>query len=220
MTSRFRIGALRDAVQSRAEWRIATETARRLAATCRPRWAHDATKFLDLGRWLEVDMKRAAKLGLFEAPGRRILDLGSGTGLFLYVCSVLGHDATGLDLPCAAMEHPEREIFTEMPAAWGVRIIRAEIRPLQPLPVPGSFDLIVSCKVCFNNHKLENEWRRPEWEFFVNDTLGRLNAGGRLALRLNHHEEKFGPRGYLDQETNEFFASKGTIDDGKILIAP
>jgi SAM-dependent methyltransferase len=210
---------LRAAVKSRCEWKRAVETASRLAATVRPRWAHDAHKFLDLDRWVEANLRRAQKLGLMDATGLHILDLGSGAGQFLFFADTMGHNAVGLDLPADQLEHPEREIYTEMPVAFGVRVVRERIRSFQALEVEGKFDLITSTKVCFNNHKLEDEWGRAEWEFFVQDALSRLKPGGRLALRLNHHEEKFGPRGYLDRETTAFFASLGTIDDGKILIA-
>ncbi len=207
-----------DTIRSRIEWKAALETADRLSRKVQPRWPHDAPKFLDLERWLEVNLKRAAKLGLIGIRPLKILDLGSGTGQFLFVCETLGHDAIGLDLPAEAMETPEREIFTEMPAAFGVRVIRAGIGSFQPLEVNGKFDLITSFMVCFNNLKLEEEWTLAEWKFFVEDMLARLRSGGRLALRLNHNEPKFGPRGYLDRSTHDYFSSIGSIDDGKIIV--
>jgi len=213
------LSEIRAAVKRRDEWKRATEVASRLARTVQGRLPHDARKFLDLDHWLEVNLQRAQSLGLFQAVGCHILDLGSGTGLFLFVCDTLGHHAIGVDLPSAEHPQPERDIFTEMPPAFGIQVVREKIESFRSLNVSGKFDLITSFMVCFNNHKLENEWGLREWDFFTRNLLSRLNPGGRLALRLNHHEEKFGPRGYLDYETESFFASLGTIDDGNILIS-
>jgi SAM-dependent methyltransferase len=205
-------------IRQRAEWKAATATADHLRATTKARWPHDAPKFLDLDQWLKVNLARAAKLGLTEGSGRKVLDLGSGTGQFLFVCRMLGHAAVGVDLPVDALESPEREIFTEMPRAFQVNVVRSAISAFHPLQVEGKFDLICSFMVCFNNLKREDEWTVPQWEFFVRDMLSRLNPGGKLALRLNHNEEKFGPRGYFDPETQAFFTSVGTESDGKIVI--
>lgn len=209
---------LGETIRKCPEWKAAVETAERLRSTTIARWPHDAPKFLDLERWLKVNLARATKLGLSEGSSRRVLDLGSGTGQFLFVCRVLGHDAVGVDLPAEALESPEREIFTQMPEAFQVSVVRTAISAFQPLQVNGKFDLISSFMVCFNNLKRDDEWTRPEWEFFVQDMLLHLNPGGKLALRLNHNEEKFGLRGYFDPETHAFFASAGTVVDGKIII--
>jgi SAM-dependent methyltransferase len=214
----FTPAQLRAMVKGRCEWNTAVETAARLARTVQARLPHDARKFLDLDAWLDINLKRAGELGLLDSAPQRILDLGSGTGQFLFVCETLGHQAMGVDLPYAVQTHPEREIFEEMPPAFVVSVRREAIQSMTPLTVDGTFDLITSFMVCFNNHKLESEWGRAEWSFFVDDMVSRLNPGGRLALRLNHNEEKFGPHGYLDRETTAFFASLGTIEDGKILI--
>ena len=193
-------------------------TAAHLARTVQARYRTMRGSSSTSNAWLDVNLKRAIELGLLDSPSQRILDFGSGTGQFLFVCETLGHQAIGLDLPYAEQIHPEREIFKEMPPAFGVTVRRAAIQSMTPLTVDGTFDLITSFMVCFNNHKLENEWRCAEWSFFVDDMLSRLDPGGRLALRLNHNEERFGPRGYLDHETTAFFASQGTIEDGTILI--
>jgi predicted TPR repeat methyltransferase len=81
----------------------------------------DATTFLDLDYWLEVNILRAAKLGLHRRSGIAVLDLGSGTGLLLYICEVLGHRAIGLDLPKQMLQTPEREIYIELSRASEVK---------------------------------------------------------------------------------------------------
>jgi SAM-dependent methyltransferase len=214
------IEGLKSEVRRREGWSVAVDTARRLAETVRSRWPHDAPKFLNLEHWLDINVRRAAKLGLDRATGLNVLDLGSGTGLFLFVCEALGHTATGVDLPEESLDSPEREIYGAMPAAFGVQVIPRYVHAFEHLDVTGKFDLITSFMVCFNNHKQPDEWNRPEWEYFVADVTTLLKPGGRLALRLNHNEEKFGQRGYLDRAAQDFFASIGSLDDGKILIAP
>lgn len=205
-------------IRQRREWLAGVEASQRLGQSVQARWPHDAPKFLDLDRWLDVNLARARELGLDETRNLKVLDLGSGTGQFLFVCSMMGHEAIGVDLPEAELESPEKEIFTVMPAAFSVHVIRTGIAAFQPVAVSGSFDLITSFMVCFNNHKRDDEWSQREWQFFVADMCSHLNPGGRLALRLNHNEERFGPRGYFDAQTGEFFRSLGTCDDGNILI--
>lgn len=209
---------LKAKVRSREGWSSAVETARRLTETVRPRSPHDAPKFLNLDYWLNINVHRAVKLGLDHANGLNVLDLGSGTGQLLFVCETLGHTATGIDLPSNQLDWPEREIFAEMPAAFGVHVTQTPIRAFEPLRLRRNFDLIVAFMVCFNNHKLPDEWGRPEWEYFVDDMRSLLRPNGRLALRLNHNEERFGFRGYLDGDARRFFEGVGSFDDGKILI--
>src|SRR4249920_2891537 len=94
------------AIRQRSEWTAAVEAAQGLRQSVQARWPHDAPKFLDLDRWLEVNLARAEKLGLNEPRNLKVLDLGSGAGQFLFVCNSLGHEVIGVDLPEAELESP------------------------------------------------------------------------------------------------------------------
>jgi SAM-dependent methyltransferase len=64
-------------------------------------------KYLDLDLWMEINLRRVRDLGLDLGGRKRVLDIGCGTGYFLYICQYLGHDVLGLDLD-------EEPGFTEM----------------------------------------------------------------------------------------------------------
>src|SRR5438132_824835 len=55
-------------------------------------------KYLDLKTWMEINLRRVRDLGLDLGGRKRVLDIGCGTGYFLYICQYLGHHVLGLDL--------------------------------------------------------------------------------------------------------------------------
>src|SRR5262245_20653724 len=55
----------------------------------------DACKFLGLGFWLRENIRRSFHAHLHDRPPLKILDLGCGSGVFVFVCRCLGHDASG-----------------------------------------------------------------------------------------------------------------------------
>jgi len=190
-----------------------------LVSTVRPRSAKDGRKFLRLDAWLAAIVRRASILEIRNCNPLTILDLGTGTGLFPFVCQNLGHIASGLDLPADLMRSPEREIFTQMPAVFGVTVTRFPIRAFTPIEGIGSYDLITSFLVNFNNHKKSDEWRRGEWEYLVADLRTHLNPGGRIALMLNANVPRYGEDlQYYDEDTRSFLASVGRVYGAAVLI--
>lgn len=136
-------------------------------------------KFLDLSRWMAVNWNRVRELELDFGFRKRILDLGCGTGYFLYICDWLGHDVVGLDVD-------DRPMYGEVMQALGLGRVLWRIRSFQPLPDLGrKFDLITAFLVCFNGHKGSKLWGPAEWKFFLDDLETRLRPGGRMYLELN-----------------------------------
>src|SRR5947199_3773336 len=58
----------------------------------------DWPKYLDLERWIEINIRRIRELELDLSRPKRILDLGCGAGYFLYIAQLLGHSGLGLDI--------------------------------------------------------------------------------------------------------------------------
>lgn len=136
-------------------------------------------KYLELPRWIEANLRRVRDLELDLGGRKRILDIGSGTGYFLYICGLLGHDAVGIDLD-------ETPMFNESIELLGVDRRVWRVQPLVPLPdLGGKFDMITAHMICFNGHKSENLWDVREWEFFLDDLATRLTGGGRIWLEFN-----------------------------------
>ena len=169
-------------------------------------------KYLEIERWMEINLKRVRDLGLDLGGRKRVLDIGSGTGYFLYICQYLGHDVVGIDLD-------EERGFTEMVELLGVKRVIFRVEAYKPLPDLGhKFDVITAHMICFNGHKSDQLWKIPEWEFFLDDLAERhLERGGQVCLELN--------REYADSlytpELKEYFEARGAeVHTQRVLFNP
>src|SRR3954451_19831863 len=82
-------------------------------------------KYLEIERWMEINLKRVRDLGLDLGGRKSILDIGCGTGYFLYICKYLGHDGLGMDLDIEPG-------FSEMVDLLGVKRVIHRIEAFQP----------------------------------------------------------------------------------------
>jgi SAM-dependent methyltransferase len=160
-----------------------------------PNWP----KYLDLKKWVGINLRRVRQLELDYGRTKRILDIGSGAGYFLYICKWFGHDAVGLDID-------EVPMYPQMTRLLGLKRIVWRIEAFVPLPDFGSkFDLITAFMICFNNHNREGRWGVREWDFFLSDVTRHLNPGGRVWLELNRQCDGT----FMTDELREFFRSRG-----------
>src|SRR5438034_11454407 len=74
----------------------------------------DWPKYLDLDRWIDINIRRICEVELDLSRPKRILDLGCGAGYFLYIAQLLGHSGLGLDMDRLSM-------FREVTRLLGVR---------------------------------------------------------------------------------------------------
>ena len=176
-------------------------------------------KYLEIDYWLRINVERAVLLGLHECSGLKILDVGSGPALFTFICGLCGHDAVGLDRPLAEARADEALVYSLLPKTLGVRTIRERIEAFVPMRGDDTYDLITAFMICFNRHKQPDEWQRPAWEFFLRDAAGHLRPGGRLQLRFNSHDERYGKLRYWSADTLELFRRLGTVDaEGGVIM--
>jgi SAM-dependent methyltransferase len=171
----------------------------------------DWPKYLDLDRWIGVNIRRIRRLELDLARPKQILDLGCGAGYFLYIAQLLGHSGVGLDMDRLPM-------FREITRLLGVRRVVQRIQASRPLPNFGQkFDVITAFMICFNNHKMPGLWGVPEWEFFLNDLAKYLKPRGRIWLELNQEYDGT----FYTPQLKEFFQNRGAkIDEQKIIFNP
>jgi len=169
----------------------------------------DWPKYLDLDRWIGVNIRRIHQLELDVARPKQILDLGCGAGYFLYIAQLLGHSGVGLDMDRLPM-------FREITRLLGVRRVVQRIQALRPLPNFGQkFDVITAFMICFNNHKMPGLWGIPEWKFFLNDLAKYLKPRGRVWLELNQEYDET----FYTPELKEFFQKRGAkIDEQKVIF--
>lgn len=169
----------------------------------------DWPKYLDLDRWIGVNIRRIRQLELDVARPKQILDLGCGAGYFLYIAQLLGHSGVGLDIDRVAM-------FREITRLLGVRRVVQQIEAFHPLPSFGQkFDVVTAFMICFNNHKMPTLWGVPEWEFFLDDLAKHLKPRGRVWLELNQEYDET----FYTPELKEFFKKRGAkINEQKVVF--
>jgi SAM-dependent methyltransferase len=169
----------------------------------------DWPKYLDLDRWIGVNIRRIRQLELDVVRPKRILDLGCGAGYFLYIAQLLGHSGVGLDMDRLPM-------FREITRLLGVRRVVQRIDTFHPLPSFGQkFDVITAFMICFNNHKMPGLWGVPEWEFFLDDLAKHLKPRGRVWLELNQEYDET----FYTPQLKEFFQKRGAkVDEQKIIF--
>jgi len=167
----------------------------------------DWPKFLNLERWIDINIRRIREIEIDLMRPKRILDLGCGTGYFLYIAQLLGHQGLGLDLD-------ELPMFGDLTRLLGVRRVIWQINAFIPLPdALGKFDVITAFLICFNRHKQTNVWGVPEWEFFLDDLAKHLTPRGRVWLELNQEYDGT----FYTPELKEFFEKRGAkIDRHKV----
>ena len=183
------------------------EEIRRRYAVANP--GADWPKYLDLDRWIGVNIRRICQLELDLARPKQILDLGCGAGYFLYIAQLLGHSGIGLDMD-------RLPIFREITRLLGVHRVVQRIQAFRPLPNFGQkFDIITAFMICFNNHKMPGLWGVLEWEFFLNDLAKYLKPRGRIWLELNQEYDGT----FYTPELKEFFEKRGAkIDEQKVIL--
>ena len=169
----------------------------------------DWPKYLDLDRWIGVNLRRICQLELDLVRPKRVLDLGCGAGYFLHIAQLLGHSGDGLDMDRLAM-------FRDITRLLDVRRVVQQIQPFRPLPNFGQkFDLVTAFMICFNNHKMPELWGVPEWEFFLDDLAKHLKPRGRVWLELNQEYDGT----FYTPELKKFFEKRGAkIDEQKVIF--
>ena len=169
----------------------------------------DWPKYLDLDRWIKVNIRRIRQVELDLARPKQILDLGCGSGYFLYIAQLLGHSGVGLDMDRLPM-------FREITRLLDVRRVVQRIEAFRPLPNFGrKFDVITAFMICFNNHKMPGLWGVPEWEFFLNDLGKHLKPRSRVWLELNQEYDET----FYTPQLKEFFQKRGAkINEQKVIF--
>ncbi len=169
----------------------------------------DWPKYLDLPRWIDINIRRIRDVELDIVPRKRILDLGCGAGYFAYIAQLLGHEVVGLDLDDLPM-------FGESTRMLGVQRVIWRVQPFVPLPDLGDkFDLVTAFMICFNNHKMPDLWGMPEWEFFLHDLGRHLTPRGRVWLEFNMEWDGT----FYTPQLRDYFESRGAkIDNQKVIF--
>jgi hypothetical protein len=156
-------------------------------------------KYLELRKWMEVNIRRVRELELDFGFRKRVL------------CKWLGHEVLGVDID-------ESPMFAEMTKLLRVPRVIWRIQRFVPLPHLGpKFDAITAFMICFNDHKTDHVWGPAEWDFFLNDLIGHLRPGGRIRLEFNREFDG----NWYTPELRDYFASRGAeINLHRVTLIP
>jgi SAM-dependent methyltransferase len=139
----------------------------------------NSRKYLDLEPHVEEVAHAAGRLGLIGARPMRVLDIGCGSGYFLFALKTLGHDVVGIDLD-------DNPMYNDSVKLLGIPRLAQRVERRQRLPDLGApFDLITAFSICFDLHWREDVWGPEDWRFFLDDARARLRPGGRIFLNFN-----------------------------------
>ena len=136
---------------------------------------------LDL--YLQEKLDVAEFLGLTETRNLRILDIGSGIGLFSWICQNLQHK-------CNSTYYDK---FPFYQAAWKILKIRSpvylEIRANKQwqMEVTKPYDLITAMRTVFDRYP--TPWTAYNWMMFLEEARRYLRPKGRLFVKTNCSDE-------------------------------
>ena len=204
--------ALRPLPVSRFMSQVDQAELKRLQQTYGVPGSHQWPKYVEAERFLKMNIRRVQDIGLDRLPPRRILDLGSGAGYFLFVNRVLGHTGLGLDVDNCPL-------YREMFQLFGLERVIHRIQKFKLLPDTGAqYDWVTAFSVSFDSPSQSGPWGIEEWDYFLQDARHHLRSDGRIYLDLNPRNDG----SFYSKELREFFLGQGAIIDrrSKLLFPP
>ena len=120
-----------------------------------------------------------------DTRSRKMLDIGSGSGSFSFVCNALGHDSTGLEKPLSG-DNKDVLALNYLLTEWhNVRVLEHAILPQVPLPVKDrSYD-----DFSIFHPNFYRLWKEADWDFLLSD-LSRCATRAKSKLYIKVHTRK------------------------------
>lgn len=162
-------------------------------------------KYLDLPKWIDINLRRIRTVGLAGTPPRRVLDLGCGCGYFLHIARMYGHAVLGVDYP-----EGSDSLFVQVRELLGVPWIPHDITADSPPPVGTGWDVVTAHMVCFNGHCTDKLWGAPEWERLLDAIPAPVWS---IELNAEHGTGLLFPPGL-----REFFEARGAKVSGHHVL--
>jgi demethylmenaquinone methyltransferase/2-methoxy-6-polyprenyl-1,4-benzoquinol methylase len=121
------------------------------------------------GRIIEVYERIAA---LVAAPGKRILDIGCGTGGVTLACAARGATVTGIDIDAGMLEVARSK---PLPAIGSVKFLQLGAAEIEDRFAAGSLEAVVSCLAM-------SEMSPEEQDYALHAANSCLLPGGALVI--------------------------------------
>lgn len=144
-------------------------------------YLHTGKYLLKMDLYLQEKIDIAVALGLDSSKGKKILDIGSGIGLFPWLCKDLGH-------VCHSTYYDK---FPFYEGAWKILKIEEpfhlEVKPDSPWDIEHSkFDIITAHRTVFDRYP--SLWTAIDWLRFIRQADKCLNRDGVLFVKTNCSE--------------------------------
>ena len=153
--------------------------------------------YLDVCRHIAKSMKIYLVVMPRDTRPRKMLDIGSGSGSFCFVCNALGHHSTGLDRP-RSDDNDDGDFLSlnYLLTQWhNVQVLEHAISPHVPLPIEDdSYDDFSIFHPTFYRR-----WKEADWDFLLSD-LSRCATKDKSKLYVKVNTRK------LKNIGGEFFA--------------
>ena len=125
----------------------------------------------------KVDISNVLKLS--EQKNLKIIDIGSGIGIFPWVCKVLGHQC----------DHTYYDSFKMYEQSWELlgldKPTYLDITNTGKWTLPSNnYDVIVSTRTVFD--RISRQWSNKQWLVFLRTSYYHLNDNGVVFIKSNY----------------------------------
>ena len=140
--------------------------------------ANQTNRYFDgpIEKWIREKLAVAYWLGLHQCSKKRVIDLGTGAGWFVYICKKFGHESYGTDI----LHRPEYEAGYRF---LNINIIGKLSYPMEKICLEGQFDYITTMRSFIGQRP--RSWTKDEWKFFFEDMQDYLKENGALYIACN-----------------------------------
>jgi SAM-dependent methyltransferase len=156
-------------------------------------WHLHTGKYIQkLDLYLSEKLRMFGDLKLHDQESLRILDIGTGMGLFPWICRVENHY-------CESTYYDYFEFYKD---AWETLGINTpfffEVKCDQPwdLPMGNRYDVICAMRTVFDRYP--HHWTVTNWLYFFKEADHHLNPGGQLLIKTNRSVDGIDPNNDLD----------------------
>ena len=187
---------------------IQSATLRRLPEAGRNNSYLDFCKFLAKAMTLYIIfIERHRELVDATIVNRNILDIGSGSGAFSFVCNALGHHTVGMDKPRRHEKDQSIPLNYLLTQWYNVDVIEHDIKPMVPFPIEDRrFD-----DFALFHPNFHRRWKEQDWDFLFSD-LARCATKNDSKIHVLINKPKISEQGDVYFTVEEFSRSIAKYD--------
>jgi 2-polyprenyl-3-methyl-5-hydroxy-6-metoxy-1,4-benzoquinol methylase len=145
----------------------------------RDRHYHEAVKYIKkFDSYAEEKLRLFRSMGLEQAGTKKILDIGSGLGVFPWICRLHNHHCTLTDV---SPHQIWRKAHRLLQINRNYRDL--EIVAYQDIELTQQYDIITAHRTVFDEH--DYRWHAEEWTWFLKQLAPFLTDTGFVFIKTN-----------------------------------